>query len=544
MNTKYLLFWILFFICFLPAYSQNDTAKKQTIDIISTFKPEIRNAPKLNFSATYLISDSIKYLSPYNIPSLNLLFGYQPIPLKPLALDIDSALQLGVRNYLKVGYGNLSSPFAITNLNFGNGVNRLFNLSANYFSSKGSILNQDYSQFKSKFSGTYFTPSNELFGNVGLNIQNNYLYGYDHSILNFKKEDVLQKFTDIQGSFGVRNKLVNDLGINYFPFVQFSFFDNYLKLKENSFKFDLPLEKSLGDFFSFKFSAKADINSYTSNNSLLNIHFNNTLFHLSPELIYRSNLFKIHGGLKPSWDDGQFVLLPNFHGQVNLSDLPLILQVGYTGQLVSNSFRNLSSFNPYLGPLLKQQNTREKELYFGLQSSPGNHINFSTKFSYIQYNNLPLFVNDTIDDNKSFLVNSVSEINNFRFHAAVSYISSDQFSLTTGITYNGYSTLKDNQKPWGTLPFELINSIRWRATNKLQFKSDSKFFTGGPFVLKNNVEKTLLNGADLSVGAEYLINKRFSAWIDVNNIFNNKYERWHNYQVYGINLLGGFIIKF
>jgi hypothetical protein len=112
------------------------------------------------------------------------------------------------------------------------------------------------------------------------------------------------------------------------------------------------------------------------------------------------------------------------------------------------------------------------------------------------------------------------------------------------MTYNGYNDLKDNQKPWGAIPFEFTNSARWQATNKFLIKSYFKFFTGAPFVLKHNVDKSITKGADLSIGSEYSINKKFSAWIDINNILNNKYERWNNYQVYGINIIGGLIIKF
>jgi outer membrane receptor protein involved in Fe transport len=36
----------------------------------------------------------------------------------------------------------------------------------------------------------------------------------------------------------------------------------------------------------------------------------------------------------------------------------------------------------------------------------------------------------------------------------------------------------------------------------------------------------------------------FAAWLDVNNIFNTKYQRWHNYEVYGLNLLGGVRVSF
>jgi hypothetical protein len=49
---------------------------------------------------------------------------------------------------------------------------------------------------------------------------------------------------------------------------------------------------------------------------------------------------------------------------------------------------------------------------------------------------------------------------------------------------------------------------------------------------------------DLSVGAEYKIKTNLRAWLDINNVLNDTYERWHAYPVFGINLLGGMIINF
>ena len=51
-------------------------------------------------------------------------------------------------------------------------------------------------------------------------------------------------------------------------------------------------------------------------------------------------------------------------------------------------------------------------------------------------------------------------------------------------------------------------------------------------------------GTDLSAGVEIKINRNFSVWGDANNILNNKYERWHNYEVYGANFIGGILLNF
>ena len=75
-------------------------------------------------------------------------------------------------------------------------------------------------------------------------------------------------------------------------------------------------------------------------------------------------------------------------------------------------------------------------------------------------------------------------------------------------------------------------------------KADFYFFNGGNYLTKNNSSRPLTGGTDLSAGAEFKINKQFSAWINLNNILNDKYERWHNYPVYGVNATAGILINF
>ena len=202
-----------------------------------------------------------------------------------------------------------------------------------------------------------------------------------------------------------------------------------------------------------------------------------------------------------------------------------------------------NAMNPYLQTVSLQQNTKEVELYGGIKATVGSHFNFSAKASWITYHNLPFFINDTTDG-KTFYISNESRVYDFRLHGDLSFISQDKFTITSGLTFNGYNGKVDNARAWGTIPLEIDASLRWWATKQLLVKGDFKAFTGGPYLLANDVHKSLTGGADLSIGLEFIINKKFSAWLDLNNLFNNKYERWHNYQVYGLNVLGGVIYKF
>ena len=549
MNTgnKIKQFFLIITVCLFStaavAQKGSDTTKKQTIDITSSYKPVLRNAVKINFSATHLNADTGKTVAAYNIPAQNLFYTYQPISLRPLALTQDSVLDLGLRNYLKVGFGNYSTPYVSAGFSFGDGKTSLFNLYADYVSSKGNIKNQDFSQLNIKVAGSYFTEKNELYGSASISQQDNYLYGYDHLLHDYSKSDLLQRFQNINLKTGFRNKAVNETGINYDPNIDINIFRNQNKVTENSFAATVPIDKTFADAFTIKVTAKADITSYSSENLASNVKFNNNIYSLAPELIYAKPMFNIHAGVSPTWDNGKLTVFPNIYGEVKVQDRVFLVQAGYVGRFIKNSFQNLSAMNPYLQTVALQQNTKETEWYGGLKATLGSHFNFSAKASWITYNNLPFFINDTADG-KTFRISNESRVYDFRLHGDLSFISQDKFTITGGLTFNGYNGKLDNDRAWGTIPLEINGALRWWAFKQVLIKSDLHVFSGGAFLLKDGSDIKLAGGTDLSAGVEFAINKKFSAWLDVNNIFNNKYQRWNNYPVYGLNVLAGVILKF
>ncbi|MGL6267061.1 MAG: hypothetical protein ACRC2O_04025, partial [Chitinophagaceae bacterium] len=101
-SFKYSLSVAVLLLLALPVLSQ-ETGKKQTIDITSSFKPVLRNAAKINFNASPPVVDSSKPKLAYTIPVQNMVPGLMPVTLKPLALNIDSAASWVNSNYLKAG---------------------------------------------------------------------------------------------------------------------------------------------------------------------------------------------------------------------------------------------------------------------------------------------------------------------------------------------------------------------------------------------------------------------------------------------------------
>ncbi|MCC6819088.1 MAG: hypothetical protein IT245_09370, partial [Bacteroidia bacterium] len=49
---------------------------------------------------------------------------------------------------------------------------------------------------------------------------------------------------------------------------------------------------------------------------------------------------------------------------------------------------------------------------------------------------------------------------------------------------------------------------------------------------------------DISAGIDFRFKKKLSAFIQANNLINNRYQRWYNYPVYGFNIIGGITMIF
>ena len=530
--------------CVFETTAQKDTTK-QSINITSSYKPVLRNAVKINFSGSQLMADTSTTVKAYNIPAQNLFYAYQPVTLKPLALQQDTIAELGGRNYIKAGFGNYTTPFVKAGLGFGDGKSYLVNFYGSFISSKGKIKHQDYAQFDAKATGSVFTKSNEIYGSASMGRQDYLLYGYDHNVYDYKKSDVKQQLQDITIRAGIRNTNVTDYRISYNPSVEFNVFTNIGKLNETTFIIDAPVEKKIGESFSIKLAARADLTNYFTKGFIPdNYNFNNTVVQVSPAIVYNSGLVKIHAGITPTWSNSKFEFLPNVYAEVQLKEKIFMIQAGWIGKYNKNTYRNLSAINPYLATLISQTNTKETEFYGGIKASLGNHFNFSAKAGLVRYNDLPFFINDTATDGKAFVLSYEPTVNNFRVHGDLSYIVQNKFTATAAVTFNGYTGMNVNARAWNTVPVEINGSVRWWLSKQALIKADFYMFGGGNYLEKGNNGYNFKPGADLGIGAEFRINKQFTAWIDVNNILNNKYERWHRYEVYGLNLLGGIRFDF
>jgi hypothetical protein len=521
-----------------------DTTKRKSIDITSAFKPVLREAVKINFNAAPPVADTSRPRLNYTIPAQYLFLTYQPGEMKPVALQADSLKPWVNYNYIKIGAGNVHLPYVRTGFSFGDGQHTFFNVFANQLSSKGSLPNQKNSLTDVKLMGTVKTPNNlEWNGSLGFKNDAYNLYGYQPDTLKYTSDQLKQGFQTFEGQLNLRNMEPTEFGLVYKPNIRVSVFsDNHTpSATESNTVLNLPLEKSIGDRFAFDLGFTADLTNYKVQG---NTALQNNLYYVSPAFLVKTQNFFLKASVTPSWDNKAFYLLPNFIADISTSDQRFTIQLGWIGYYDKGSYQRFESINPWLAQPDTLENTRMQERYAGFKGSLDNHFTYAAKVGFIEYKNMPLFVNDTLNGGKQFDIRYETSMEALQLHGELSYIQGEQFSVTAGLNFNQYTKLQTQAKAWGLLPFEFNTALKWEAFSDFWAKVDLFAFDGAQYRAPNGEAFKGDGAVDMNAGVEFRMTRQLNFWFQMNNLFNKKYERWHQYQVYGFNFLGGIVFSF
>ncbi len=525
----------------LPA---QEPGKKQTIDITSSFKPSLKAAAKINFDAAPPVPDSARPRFAYNTPVTSLERKYQPLTISPLSLETDTTGKWAASNFVKLGFGNYQTPYAQAGLTFTNATNSTLSVLGDFISSKGKdIQHQSYMNMRaSAYGSTLINNSHELHGKASFQNDQYNLYGYDHSLYSYSKSDVRQRFIGMDVSAGIRNTEETEFGLKYHPDVTVGFFNDNYNGREFRAIGNLPLSKSIGESFAVNLALNVDYNQLSRRNQEA---INNTLFTVPFSLDFKNENVNIHGGVIPSWDNSKFRLLPDLMADFKLGTDGAIVQVGWLMHYDKGTYKRFAGINPYLKQPNFLLNTRVNETYGGLKGTFLEYFFYNVKVGLVQFYNMPLFVNDTLPgDRKSFVILNEDRLTAFQSHGEVGIVQAEEFSLTAKFDWLLFSGQKTQQEAWGIIPRELSTALRWRLLKDLWLKSDLFFFEGAKYMKSDGSSGRSKNPFDLSAGLEFRITKQLNLWAQANNVFNSRYQRWNQYDVFGFNILGGIVYNF
>jgi outer membrane receptor protein involved in Fe transport len=230
--------------------------------------------------------------------------------------------------------------------------------------------------------------------------------------------------------------------------------------------------------------------------------------------------------------------------------------MGIDGELQQNSYREFTNENPFLSPTLFIAPTdRQFDVFAGLKGKLANSVSYTVRGSVINEKNKALFVANNYDD--SILLQEMYQYGNsfgltydtlrtFRLFGELKADFSENVAVGVNGTFNAYSQ-ENLPEAWNLPQFQLGANIdanittKWYAGANLFFvgdRKDSQSNTADP------VTKTVKSYFDANAHLGYKYNQRFTAFLRLNNIGNQAYERWLNFPVQSFQVLLGANYKF
>ncbi len=522
----------------LPAAAQRNTTvrdtvlKGSTIEVVQSYKPQIYQTPKPTWIPQLPPTDTTHPSFNYEVPQQTLYYTYSSMPLRPLALGKENAA-VPYPGYIKLGGGNLSTLYF-------EGANNLHqtdydvNLHFHYLSQEGNIKYQKTSIAGIEAEGLLHRQKADW--HFGLSGERNqyYNYGYNHDIFVPNSDSVKQTYTSVNFNVDMKNAGNASSKLSYHPALTGYYYSAAFSTSEINVGLDLPVTYQFDKTVQALLCLKTDL----AHLAVKSTGFDNSYAELLPGVkvdmqnFTGTALVGFAVGLKST-----FYVLPDISAVYSLKAQHLQFNAGLQSSLGQNTYKQLTTVNPYLSNNYATLQSKTDEYYVGAKGSLSDHFDYSGRISYWNYKALPQFLNNYYDNRRFNVV--YDTLNAVSFRVGGRYKVAEKWSAGISGDFFAYS-----KKVWHQ-PSVCIkadyNATFFKKLNAGAYIS----FLGGIYALDNTSKTILLTPVlDAGVNAEYQIIPRLSAFVDLNNIFNNKNQRWYGYQAYGINIYGGLRLKF
>ena len=541
MNLK-ITFGLALLVLTTAAQAQRDTTQKKTIEITSSFRPTLMPSAKINFSPSASVGDTTRPRLTYAVPVQNLSFSVPPSNLKPAALVPDSSSPYANNGVLKAGFGNYSTPYVQAGISFGDGRKASGAITADYISSKGKRLYQEYNKFGIRGDGLFAAGTDhKLKLGAGISHFATHRYGFlPDTLKTFTKDALLQRFNSYNISAELSRNSPTDFNLTYAPSVNLWLFSDNRDGKETHFNFKVPVQVGITDNFKFGVDFQGDVIKYSAPK---NVSVSSNVVSITPAITYTSEVLKIKAGLMPSWNNGDFKLLPDIQAEARIPEQPFMGIAGLRGYFDINSYRNLAMFNPFIAQPTTLFNTRNTEFYGGFKGNLGTHFSYLATAGFVNRSNVALYLNDTSATGNTYRVGNEARINSIKLHGELSYQNADKFYWNNSLNVQTFGSFKTFDKAYGLIPLEIQSHLRAKLFTNFYFTADLYYFEGNWYKSRRGQDKTG-TAVDLNAGVDFKVYKNVSLWLQFNNVLNQEYQRWNQYQVLGFQALGGAKVTF
>ena len=546
-----------------------DTINTEVVNVVKPYTPTISDAFKVKEipSLDDEVTESRKEVK-YNIFSIPVASTFTPAKATAAAVDKTEPVKL-YDNYASFGVGSYTSFLGEVYLNHAINSTESVGGYVSHHSSQGGIdgviLNDDFSD--TKFNANYSKKLRDYSWNVdaGARHQIYNWYGLPEGFDEMAASEIDPQHTyftfDFGGEIKCDDRIINEGRIRFRRFADD--FDS----GENRFTFstnvDIPLnDGDLNTTFKFDYLGGTFQRSLFENEQ---VNYGNFQVGVIPSYQILEDDLTVNLGVSAFYlndteaSKSKFYIFPKVTASYRLVDEILITYGGIEGDLIQNSYYDFAIQNPFVSPTLFIMPTDQQyNAYVGLKGKLSNNMSYNIRGNYKAENNSALIKSnpaqigesENYQHGNSFGV-AYDDVNIFSVFGEINVDVNRNFNLGIKAEYFTYTT-EDEAEAWNRPDFEasLFMDVQfdehWFAGANLFYVGErmDQMFVIDPLVNSSPMTVTLESYFDANAHVGYRVNDQWSVYAKANNIANQDYKRWMNYQVQGIQFLAGTTYKF
>ena len=495
-------------------------------------------------------------------------------------IKTDPKLPQLYNTYVKVGVGTELMPLGEVYFDSKRSRKYVYGAHAKHLSSFGNFENYAPAQFDRTKVGLYGALNEKnytLRSDLHYNNQGLHYYGWKIPTDSVDRNTIAQRFQDVGGSFMFASHKKDSANLNYNVGIEYNNFsskkpidettEDIWRARENYFAF-----KSGGWYKYEKHVFAADFNVryngykygelYDTNTMILDsgMVLNNTIVNLRPTIstYLKDNRFKAKIGLDfviDSHNETKAHIYPVAELKYSLFNDIFIPYLGLRGGLKQMTYKSVVSENEFTLTNINMRNENTViDLYGGFKGTLSRRMSFNVSASFARIQDKAFFVTDTMFSvgNKFNVIYDTLSLTTIE--GSLSYQLMEKLKVDGVGRLYSYSLL-NNSYAWNLPQWQAILRGSYNLYDKFLVNLDLNFEGGRRALVYDATEEDVTeeNGqlakqlgliADINLGLEYRYNKRISAFVQLNNVASQRYNRWYNHPVQIFQFMGGLTARF
>lgn len=538
---KKLVLYALLFLTTLGVFAQ-DTLRTDEIDVIKTFKPTLVDVIKIASNPNPEIPEITVPKLSYTLPQVKQSVIPTLYTIKPLSMGTALLPKLK-NNYFKLGYGNYNAP--IFEAYISTVRNKKNQAGAFYKHYSVNPTNKDYQSFSNNELNLWakrFIEKGVINTHINYNRNVIHYYGFDPESLKIPKKDIRRQYGAFDLGVGYSNVTKDTSKLRYQVQSNYYNFSDNNNVSENDFKLQADFSKRIHGN-----PLQVSVGVNTNNTERSSVKYNRVFVDFNPtytlnfdnrahiKIGFNTTLFNDSNGSK---------FFPYFNGEAAYQIIPKAVTIygGLTGNYQRNTYRSLVHENPFISQWELRNTSNRVEAFIGLRGEISPQTSFMLQYSRASIQNQLFYGFDSTTFGQATIYDSTnSGLSTIK--AELNHEFAEKFHFNFKLNYFAYDLSID--KPFGRPTFTTRTSLMYNMSNKFIFRGDIYTMNSRYGVkLPSNAQQKFDGLVDVNFGIDYRYSKTIGLFLNFNNITNNTYQRWYNYEVLGINILGGITVTF